>query len=115
MCQFLVLVRGEDVLRKCIYFGVVLGLAWLFMQMPTGPVFSQQQNPAAALEQIEEGQPQEGDQRLESLDGLSDQEVRDIYLNRPWLLPNELTDADQEKIDRIIRLVHPIEGENDGS
>ncbi len=100
-------------LKKNIYFVVVLGLAWLFMQMPTGPVFSQQQDPAAALEGIEEGQQQEEDQRLESLDGLSDEEVRDIYLNKPWLLPSEITDAEWERIREIVHVKG--EGENDGS
>jgi hypothetical protein len=113
MSNFKFFVRGGDVLKKCIYFGAALGLAWLFMQLPTESVLAQQQDPAAALGQIEEGQQRGGDQRLESLDGLSDEEVRDIYLNKPSLLPSEITEAEWERIREIVHVKG--EGENDGS
>ena len=54
-------------------------------------------------------------QRLQSLDGLSDEEVRQIYLNEPWRLPNQLSAADQATLDRVIRSMHTVRGGSSGS
>ncbi len=40
--------------------------------------------------------------RLQSLRGLSDGELVDIYLHRPWLLPNDLSEADWARIRAIV-------------
>ena len=77
----------------------LIGLEWAQQDPPVSGNLAQQ------LEQ----------QRLQSLDGRSDKEIRQIYLNEPWRLPKQFSAADQATLDRVIRSMHTVQGGSSGS
>ena len=105
--------RGSvDVLRRYLYWGLILVLGCLLVQTVPGTALGDEpQDPAAALGGAEQSEQQEEDQRLENLDRLSDDEVRDIYLNRPQMLPSELTDAEWQRIRDLTQTEGAGEGQ----
>lgn len=89
--------------KKYLCYGLLCMLGWGWVAaapMGTEVVWAQQppSSPPADNSQTEPLQ----ELPLESLEGLSDEDLRDIYLNKPWLLPRDLTEADWERIHRVV-------------
>jgi len=87
--------RSVAMLKKSFRCAVALVLGWMLMPVLFSPANAQPQ----ALPAIPRNSPT--DQRLQSVSDLSDADLRDVYLNKPWLLPSVITDAEWDRIRHI--------------
>ncbi len=96
-------------------------LVLVFFAFPVSAQESQSQDPpsvpdAAAVEEQtpepaeppEEASPDPDDERIsiDDLKALSDADLRALYLEEPWRLPEDFGD-DAELLERVMSLVHP--------